>query len=125
MNYSKQREQVLNTLKCNVVHPSAEYIHEILKKTNPNISLATVYRNLNQLADAGIIKRIDGLESSVHYDHNTHKHYHFICDKCKRIYDVSAEIAPDIEIKTHAETGFVILDHEVTFHGLCDKCKDE
>lgn len=123
MNYSKQREIIYNTLKTNVVHPTAEYIYELLKKRHPNISLATVYRNLNQMASAGIIKRIEGLESSVHYDHNTHEHYHFICDKCKKVFDIDADIAPDIEDKTFAKTGFAILGHEITFHGFCADCK--
>lgn len=96
MNYSKQREIILDTLKSNVVHPTAEYIYEILKKEDSKISLATLYRNLNQLAENGLIKKIDGLESSSHYDHNTHAHYHFICDNCKKVFDVSCDIAPDI-----------------------------
>ena len=74
MNYSRQREIILDTLKSNVVHPTAEYIYSILQKENPKISLATLYRNLNQLAEHGIIKKIDGLEQSSHYDHNTHAH---------------------------------------------------
>ena len=57
MNYSKQRELILNTLKENVVHPTAEYLYEILKENNPNLSLGTVYRNLNQLAENGTIKK--------------------------------------------------------------------
>lgn len=123
MNYSKQRELIFNTLQTNVVHPTAEYVHEILKKTEPNISLATVYRNLNQMAAKGIIKKIEGLEQSVHYDHNTHEHYHFICDNCKKVYDVSAEIAPEIKLKTQAQTGFTVLGHEITFHGICKDCQ--
>lgn len=123
MNYSKQREMILNTLRLNAVHPTAEYIHSVLKKKDPNISLATVYRNLNLLALNGTIKKIEGLEQSVHYDHNTYEHYHFICDNCKRIFDVEAEIAPDIEIKTRAKTGFAIYGHEITFHGLCVECQ--
>lgn len=125
MNYSKQRELIHQTLKENVVHPTAEYVHEILKKTNPNISLTTVYRNLNQLANMGIIKRIDGLEPSVHYDHNTHEHYHFICDKCKKVFDIDANIAPDIEKKVRESTKFEIFGHEITLHGLCPECKDK
>ena len=83
MNYSKQREIIYNTLKSNPIHPTAETVHSLLRETNPNISLATVYRNLNQLSDIGEIKKIDGLESSSHYDHQTHAHYHFICNICK------------------------------------------
>lgn len=65
MNYSRQREVILQTLKDNVVHPTAEYLYAILKEKEPNMSLATLYRNLNQLADNGIIKKIDGLESPL------------------------------------------------------------
>ena len=124
MNYSRQREQILTTLKENVVHPTAEYLYEILKEKNPKISLATLYRNLNQLAEAGIIKKIDGLESSAHFDHNTHNHYHFICDKCKKVFDVAADIAPDIVSKTENKTGFYIEGHDIVFHGLCRESKN-
>lgn len=58
MNYSRQREIILETLKENVVHPTAEYLYGILQEKAPNISLATLYRNLNQLAENGIIKRL-------------------------------------------------------------------
>ncbi len=124
MNFSRQRELVLSTLKENVVHPTAEYLYEILKDKNPKISLATLYRNLNQLAQAGIIKKIDGLETSAHFDHNTHNHYHFICDKCKKVFDISADVAPDIVAKTQDETGFYIKGHDIVFHGLCSECKN-
>lgn len=125
MNYSKQRELVLKTLQENVVHPTAEYIHDVMKISDCKVSLATLYRNLNQLADAGIIKRIDGLETSAHFDHNTHEHYHFICTKCKMVFDVSSDVAPDLIKNAEAETGFLIQRHDVVFHGLCKKCKKE
>ena len=105
MNYSRQREIILETLKSNVVHPTAEYLYAILKAKAPNISLATLYRNLNQLADNGVIKKIDGLEAPSHYDHNTHEHYHFICDECKRVFDVSSDVAPNIVQKTEEDQG--------------------
>lgn len=124
MNYSKQREIILDTLKSNVVHPTAEYIYEILKKEDSKISLATLYRNLNQLAENGLIKKIDGLESSSHYDHNTHAHYHFICDNCKKVFDVSCGIAPDIVKKIEDETGFIVSSHDIIIHGICKNCKN-
>ena len=57
MNYSRQREIILETLTENVVHPTAEYLHEKVKEKDPKISLATLYRNLNKLAENGIIKK--------------------------------------------------------------------
>lgn len=124
MNYSKQREIILDTLKKNVVHPTAEYLYEVLKKEDSKISLATLYRNLNQLADNGIIKKIDGLESSSHYDHNTFAHYHFMCENCKKVFDISQEIAPDLVKKIEEETGFTVHSHDIVIHGICKNCKN-
>ena len=123
MNYSKQREIILNTLKENVVHPTAEYLYAKVKEKDPKISLATLYRNLNQLTENGIIKKIDGLENSSHYDHNTHNHYHFICKKCNRVYDIKSEVAPDLINKTEELTGFLIENHDIVFSGICKDCR--
>lgn len=125
MNYSRQREVILDTLKSNVVHPTAEYLYAILKEKEPNISLATLYRNLNQLAENGVIKKIDGLETSSHFDHNIHEHYHFICDNCKRVFDVSSEVAPDIIQKAEKETGFIVKKHDIVFNGICKDCLEK
>lgn len=123
MNYSKQREIILNTLKENVVHPTAEYLYAKVKEKDPKISLATLYRNLNQLTENGIIKKIDGLENSSHYDHNTHNHYHFICKKCNRVYDIKSEVAPDLINKTEELTDFLIENHDIVFSGICKDCR--
>lgn len=123
MNYSKQREVILEALQQNVVHPTAETLYSIIQNDYPEVSKATLYRNLSQLADAGIIKKIDGLEASAHFDHNTHLHYHFICEKCGRVFDVSSDVAKDVVNKTERETGFKVVDHELVFHGLCKDCQ--
>ncbi len=123
MNYSKQREVILNTLKENVVHPTAEYLYAKIQEKDPKISLATLYRNLNQLTENGMIKKIDGLETSSHYDHNTHEHYHFICTKCRRVFDIDAEVAPELIRRTEEKTDFLIENHDIVFSGICKDCR--
>lgn len=125
MNYSRQREIILDTLSRNAVHPTAEKLMEIIKTENPdsNIGIATVYRNLRQLADMGIIKRIEGLEDAEHFDHNTHTHYHFICNDCKKVFDIDANIADDIVEKMQKQTNFTITDYDIVFKGVCNNCK--
>ncbi len=125
MNYSRQRELILETLKENIVHPTAEYLYSKVHEKDANISLATLYRNLNKLAEMGIIKKIDGLESSAHFDHNTFEHYHFICEKCGKVFDIDCNIAPDLIQKTEDSTGFEIKGHDIIFSGLCRECKGE
>ncbi|MEI3271013.1 MAG: transcriptional repressor [Candidatus Gastranaerophilaceae bacterium] len=123
MNYSKQREIILDTLSKNAIHPTAEALLEFLKRDNSNVGMTTLYRNLNQLADAGLIKKIDGLEPSAHFDHNTFEHYHFICEKCKKVYDIPSSVAPDLVKNTTEATGFDITSHDIVFHGICSECK--
>ncbi|CDE91816.1 TPA: transcriptional repressor [Candidatus Gastranaerophilales bacterium HUM_6] len=123
MNYSKQREIILDTLSKNAIHPTAEALLEFLKRNDSNVGMTTLYRNLNQLADAGLIKKIDGLEPSAHFDHNTFEHYHFICEKCKKVYDIPSSVAPDLVKNTTEATGFDITSHDIVFHGICSECK--
>lgn len=123
MRYSKQRELIVSTLRENVVHPTADYIYSLVRAKCPQISLATVYRNLNQLAESGDIVKIQGLDGSVHYDWNTHKHYHFICTKCKKVYDIDYDIAPELAQKVSEKTGLVVEEYDTSFKGICHHCK--
>lgn len=123
MKYSRQRDLILKALRENVVHPTADFIYTVLKEKEPNLSLATVYRNLNLLANEGIIRKIEGLDGVAHFDHNTHNHYHFICSKCNKVYDVPYDIAPDLAEKVLAATGMAAESCEITFKGPCCDCK--
>ena len=60
---------------------------------------------------------------SAHFDHNTHLHYHFICEKCGKVFDVDCDVAEDIVSKTEEKTGFKVANHEIVFKGLCKDCQ--
>ncbi len=105
-----------------MVHPTADYVYELLKKELPSLSLATVYRNLNQLAENGMIRKIEGLDGAIHFDHNLEKHYHFICTKCNKVYDVPYDVAPDLADKVSAQTGLIIENYDISFKGICPEC---
>ena len=119
MNYSKQREKILDALTNNAIHPTAEKLLDFLDKDNSNIGITTLYRNLNQLADAGMIKKIDGLEPSAHFDHNTFEHYHFICEKCGKIIDVFESVEPPCKLNEH---GVSVTSSKAVFYGVCADC---
>lgn len=123
MNYSRQRELIIKILRENVVHATADFVYELIRKELSTISLATVYRNLNQLAEAGEICKITGLDGVVHFDHNTHKHYHFICIKCNKVYDVPYEVIPELEDKILEKTGLQVIKNDIAFKGICHQCQ--
>lgn len=124
MKYSVQNEIILKILKENVVHPTAEYLYAKIKEQYPTLGKATVYRNLSKMVEQNIIKKIDGLEISAHYDHNTFEHYHFICTKCGKIFDISSDIAPDLTKKIENITGNSVEKCDFVVRGICKNCKN-
>ncbi|MDR1694278.1 MAG: transcriptional repressor [Lactobacillaceae bacterium] len=120
--YSRQRELILRTLEENKIHPSADTVYEMIRKLMPNISLATVYRNLNLLAEKGVIKRLEGVDGIYRYDADISEHYHFVCKKCGNIIDIQDYAMPEIIRTVSERTGLQIEDCDVTFKGICSKC---
>lgn len=123
MNYSKQRESMLRILRNTKSHPTANEIYIQMRKTDPKISLGTVYRNLSLLCDKGIILRIDTDHDSVHYDGRIEPHCHFVCNDCKKVFDLLIDTtALNKEVKE--EYGFEVSSHSLIFYGKCSKCKN-
>ncbi len=88
MNYSKQRSIILDIMKNTYSHPTAEEVFEEAQKVSPGIGIATVYRNLNQLADMGEINRINLGNGTDRFDGHTEEHYHLVCKSCGRLQDL-------------------------------------
>lgn len=123
MKYSKQREMVLNALIDNKIHPTADTIYGIIKKDLPTISLATVYRNLNQLADNGDILKIQIPGEPDRFDSTICDHHHFNCVKCGSVCDIMPE---DINLGSIANiNGNVILDYQIILKGICKECQNQ
>ena len=119
--YSRQRELIYEAVYGTDQHPTAEMVYHWLKPTNPNLSLGTVYRNLNLLAEEGILMRMPF--SVERYDANTAPHTHFHCKGCGGVFDL--ELAYDPEIDTAAaavEPNVQIDSHDLIFSGLCPRC---
>ncbi|MEN3038316.1 MAG: transcriptional repressor [Candidatus Kryptonium sp.] len=121
---SKQREAILRILQSTDIHPTADWIYDQVRKVIPNISLGTVYRNLNLLKDEGLIREvtIQG-SSSARYDANLEPHYHFICLKCNSVYDLPAH-GVGLNIDSYLEgKNFEIKFVKIDIFGICDRCR--
>lgn len=121
VKHSKQREAILSELRSRKDHPTAEDLYFTLKAEMPNLSLGTVYRNLNMLASDGVILKIS-FEGADRYDGNKELHYHFQCLECGRVTDVDMPTFDDINSKAQAYAKGRIDTHELIFSGLCDEC---
>ena len=88
LRYSKQRETIYEVLREDPSHPNVDTIYMNVRQIIPDISLGTVYRNLNLLADQKRILRLDVGDGAVHFDARLEPHYHMVCDECGSIQDL-------------------------------------
>ena len=123
-NYSRQREQILETVKKSCVHPTAEEIYEMVKQTNSTASRSTVYRNLNLLADEGIITKISMLVGPDRYDYLKKPHNHAICKACGKVFDFEYDFkSKELEKSILSQTGVNTELDSITIEGICSNCK--
>ena len=123
MKYSRQRELILETLRHAHTHPTAEQLFVQLKKQMPSISLGTVYRNLNLLAEIGMIRRVESAGStSIRYDGRNDEHCHLVCSSCGKIMDIDLEFFNGVDARLQQETGFMVAEHGIVLKGVCKEC---
>ncbi len=122
LKHSRQRESIKVCLSRRTDHPTADMIYADIKEEFPNISLGTVYRNLNLLSELGEIQKLACGDGKDHFDWNTTPHYHFICRFCKAVIDLP--IAPYEELQRQAEEalGGTVDNHMIYFFGSCPNC---
>lgn len=123
MKYSKQRELIHNTLMDHQIHPTADTIYSIVREQNPTISLGTVYRNLNMLADNGRIMRISVPNGGDRFDGRCDEHYHIICEVCGELSDMEINFPEELDKEIRSKTEFQVTGHQLLISGICKKCQ--
>lgn len=125
MNFSRQREIIYDQVMNYPTHPTVEEVYNALKPDNPNLSLGTVYRNLNQLSEAGMLMKIPIADGSDRFDGRTDCHYHMICEKCGRVFDIELDCLDEIPQTVMRENGHRITRVTLNLKGVCAGCLSE
>lgn len=123
MKYSKQREAIFEAVLNNKIHPTADDVYNFVRISMPNISLGTVYRNLNILSDNGRISKIPVPNGKDRFDGTCDLHYHMFCCKCEKVFDCPPDVIEGLDEKILNETDFLPLDHNLVIYGICGNCK--
>lgn len=121
---SKQRDAIKAYLMSTTSHPTAETVYSAIQQEFPNISLGTVYRNLNFLVEHGEALRLNCENGVDHFDGNPQPHNHFFCNKCKCIIDLEMDRIEHIDVIAGAGFPGKIQGHVVYFYGECANCMD-
>lgn len=112
--------EAVNRLQC---HATADEIYHSIVKEHPNISRATVYRNLKLLAETGEIRRMEIPGGPDRFDHRCHDHCHVKCEKCGRVFDVDMEYITGLEKNIKNDHGFTFTGYDILFRGICPECR--
>ena len=119
----KKRNAILQCLRSTDAHPSAEMVHQMLRESYPDISLATVYRNLNLFKQQGLISSVCSVHGTERFDAETTPHVHFVCDCCDRVLDLEQITIPEALTHQVDDTGCRVSGCSLTFTGLCRECR--
>ncbi|MFW5999346.1 MAG: Fur family transcriptional regulator [Halanaerobiaceae bacterium] len=122
-----QRKDILRILIDNPgEHFSAEQLLEEVKAVNPDIGMATIYRNLELFCQLGIVHQLDFNNSYKFYELNIENehHHHLVCRNCGRIIEFNDRVLEEFESRLEKEYDFSIFDHRIKFYGLCSDCRE-
>lgn len=122
LKYSRQRSAVLNYLRSVTSHPTAEHVYQAIREEFPKISLGTVYRNLNLLADQGKILRLNCGDGVDHFDAVIEPHNHFICRRCGQVLDLPLVSMEAVDRQAEELCDGHVEGHELYFYGKCNSC---
>ena len=122
MRSTRQRSIILEVLQGTTTHPTAGWIFDKVKEQCPNISLGTVYRNLNLLKETGRIRELTFGKNTARYDGNFEPHHHIFCLECGKLEDVTCALDPDLTKNVEEMNGYTIISHQLEFSGICPEC---
>jgi Fe2+ or Zn2+ uptake regulation protein len=120
---TRQREVILDIVRSTMDHPTAEWVYKQARRHLPRISVATVYRNLNELATEGVIRELHDHDGSARFDGNTGQHYHIRCVDCGRIRDLPISVDRQVEEEASRAINYRVLGHSVEVFGVCPACE--
>ena len=124
LRMTRQRSAVSDLLGRTEDFRSAQQLHEMLRSSGSTVGLATVYRTLQSLAEAGqvdVLRTDDGEALYRRCARQTH-HHHLVCRECGRTVEIEGETVERWAAKVAQDNGFVDVDHTAELFGTCATC---
>lgn len=120
--HSKKRDALLAIIRSTDEHPGAQWIYEQAKPSIPDLSLGTVYRNLVQFREDGMVMSVGVVGGEERFDGNVEPHQHFVCERCGSVIDIPALQGVEREIEALLKMGHRVDYRKTIFYGLCGHC---
>jgi Fe2+ or Zn2+ uptake regulation protein len=120
VKFTSQRYCVMAFLMENPGHPTAAEIFDGVNRLDPRSSRATVYRNLRDLVEAGLVREVAVEGRSARFDVKGTRHHHFICDRCGEVEDMEWFKVRQPPARFLGDR--MVREYEVILRGLCAGC---
>ena len=117
----RKRNTILSSLQQSKAHPSAEALYHSLRQEHPDISLATVYRNLALFKSQGLIRSLVTVSGVERFDGDLSPHAHFVCRGCSAVLDLPEAQLPDL-CQAADGIGCHVEQTQLVLYGLCPDC---
>ncbi len=124
--HTKQRKQIIEILVNSIEPITSEEIYKKITESGENISLSTIYRNIEKLLKNNILIK-DYTDSAVaRYSIKNNEHRHRLkCMKCNKTVELKECPLENIGEKIESDTGFKLKEHKLELAGYCSECTDE
>ena len=119
---TKQKTLIWHILAGTKSHPTADWIYGEARKEMPNISLGTVYRNLQLLVSDGIAQELNYGKGVSRFDANIEPHYHFVCTHCGKIEDIPVSVREDVMSYAKSYINGEVSCYRLEYYGICNQC---
>jgi len=123
LRMTNQREIILRELRKSKQHLTADELYDIVKKDMPRISLATVYRNLEVLSEAGLIGKLEISGRQKRFDYDVEEHDHVYCVVCHRVDNLDIKIKGVGPREVGVVQGYTITGYRLEALGICLDCQ--
>ena len=120
--FSRQRESIYQAVCCSKEHPTAQMVYDALRPEMPQLSLGTVYRNLQQMSQEGRLRELEG--PVARFDADLRPHTHVRCQQCGQVVDAPLPYNASLD-KEAAAGGWKLIGHSLLFYGICPACAGE
>ena len=124
LKHTRQREAILEGFLDSTGHITSEQLYEAVRRGQPEIGAATVYRTLKLFAEAGIANQTTFREGVTLYEHEESHHDHLICTQCGDVVEFHSELIEAEQLRIVRAHGYRLVRHRHNLYGYCAKCRE-
>ncbi len=124
LRMTSQRALILDVISQGGEHLDADEVYQLARQRQPNLSLSTVYRNLQMLKRLDLVKELHFDESHHHYEAKpSAEHHHLVCLDCGEVVEFGCALSRKMQQEVAHKKGFKVTGVEVHMTGFCSRCR--